>query len=179
MGAAMTANLALASLGRLIAATHSWDAARAFKAHAPGEDDRTLMATRAQDVLRVMAGKAVTAPMLNAAYAVHLARALTAPIHVVEGTLAVAGEPVADDHGWVMVGPWIADMALFSRAYAPDAPPRLAAHVLRAFGPNKGLFCEEWRRTPRLGLSYQPRRVLAEAEVTALVGEATAILRAG
>jgi hypothetical protein len=89
-------------------------------------------------VLKVMAGKAVTAPMLNAAYAVHLARGLDAPIHVVEGTLSVAGEVVAEDHGWVMVGPWLADMALFSRAYAPDAPPRLAAHVLRAFGPNKG-----------------------------------------
>lgn len=68
-------------------------------------------------------------------------------------------------------------MALFSRAYAPDAPPRLAAHVLRAFGPNKGLFCEEWRRTTRLGLGYEPRRVLRETEVTALVGEATEVLR--
>jgi hypothetical protein len=83
-----------------------------------------VMASRAQDVLKVMAGKDVTAPMLNAAYAVHLGRALTAPIIVVEGTLSVAGEPVAQDHGWVMIGPWVADMALFSRAYAPDAPPR-------------------------------------------------------
>jgi hypothetical protein len=174
----MTTDLALARLGRLVAATHSWDAARAVKTWTPSEDDKALMATRAQDVLKVMAGKAVTAPMLNAAYAVHLARGLDAPIHVVEGTLSVAGEVVAEDHGWVMVGPWLADMALFSRAYAPDAPPRLAAHVLRAFGPNKGLYCEAWRRTARMGLGYEPRRVLGEDEVTALVGEATASLRA-
>jgi|GEM_PF-2463137 hypothetical protein len=173
----MTASLALTRLSRLIAASHSWDLARAFKAYAPSEDDKALMASRAQDVLRVMAGKDVTAPMLNAAYAVHLGRALAAPIVVVEGTLSVAGEAVADGHGWVMIGPWVADMALFSRAYAPDAPPRLAAHVLRAFGPNKGLFCEEWRRTTRLGLGYEPRRVLRETEVTALVGEVTGALR--
>ncbi|MET3472181.1 hypothetical protein ABIC78_002716 [Novosphingobium sp. 1529] len=174
----MTASLALTRLSRLIAASHSWETARTFKAWSPSEDDKALMATRAQDVLKVMAGKDVTAPMLGAAYAVHLARALTAPIMVVEGTLSVAGEVVADDHGWVMIGPWVADMALFSRAYAPDAPPRLAGHVLRAFGPNKGLFCDAWRRTARLGLGYDPRRVLTEAEVTALVGEATAALRA-
>ncbi len=174
----MTASLALTRLSRLIAASHSWETARTFKAWSPSEDDKALMATRAQDVLKVMAGKDVTAPMLGAAYAVHLARALTAPIMVVEGTLSVAGDVVADDHGWVMIGPWVADMALFSRAYAPDAPPRLAAHVLRAFGPNKGLFCDAWRRTARLGLGYDPRRVLTEAEVTALVGEATVALRA-
>jgi hypothetical protein len=173
----MTASLALTRLSRRIAAAHSWDLARAFKAWSPSEDDKALIATRAQDVLRVMAGKAVTAPMLNAAYAVHLGRALDAPIVVVEGALSVAGETVADDHGWVMIGPWVADMALFSRAYAPDAPPRLAAHVLRAFGPNQGLLCEEWRRTPRMGLGYEPRRVLGDAEVTALVGEATAVMR--
>jgi hypothetical protein len=173
----MTASLALTRLSRLIAASHSWETARAFKGYVPGEDDMAVMASRAQDVLKVMAGKDVTAPMLNAAYAVHLGRALTAPIIVVEGTLSVAGEAVAQDHGWVMIGPWVADMALFSRAYAPDAPPRLATHVLRAFGPGKGLFCEAWRRTARLGLGYEPRRVLAEAEVTALVGEATAAMR--
>lgn len=173
----MTASLAMTRLARLIAASHGWDTARAFKAYDPDEDDKALMASRAQDVLKVMAGKDVTAPMLHAAYAVHLGRALTAPIIVVEGTLSVAGEPVADDHGWVMVGPWVADMALFSRAYAPDAPPRLATHVLRAFGPGKGLFCEAWRRTARLGLNYEPRRVLGEADVTALVGEATAAMR--
>ncbi|NKJ43363.1 hypothetical protein [Novosphingobium sp. SG720] len=173
----MTTDLALARLGRLVAASHSWETARTFKAYVPSEDDKAVMAARAQDVLKVMAGKDVTAPMLNAAYAVHLARALPAPIVVAEGVLSVAGTPVAEDHGWVMIGPWLADMALFSRAYAPDAPPRLAAHVLRAFGPNKGLFCEAWRRTPRLGLGYEPRRVLAEADVTALVGEATEVLR--
>jgi hypothetical protein len=105
-----------------------------------------VMASRAQDVLKVMAGKDVTAPMLNAAYAVHLGRALTAPIIVVEGTLSVAGE-VAQDHGWVMIGPgwltWRCFRAPMPRCAAAPRHPcaaRLRAGqgpVLRSLAPHR------------------------------------------
>lgn len=174
----MTASLALARMGRLVAEAHGWDLARAFKTYEPSAADQAVIAGCAQDMLRALGGKPLSAPALSAAFAVHLGRKLDAPIVVTQGTLAVTGETVPGDHAWVMIGPWIADMALFTRAYAADAPPTLAAHVLRAFGPGKGLFCEAWRRTPRMGLGYDPRRVLDDASLETCLAEASAQLRA-
>ncbi len=168
----------VAALGRLIAARHGWPAAKAFKLYAPSDGDMEMIAARARDLLRAFPETQRDAAAMSAALAALLERHLDAPIQVVRGALLVDGAPAFGDtdpaaaHVWVMVGRYVADMAIFRLAYAPDAPPRLARHVARVFGEGRGMYVDRWRHTRRLGLDYVPDAVLSEAEVTALVGEA-------
>ncbi|MFC4254046.1 hypothetical protein ACFOWT_01345 [Croceibacterium xixiisoli] len=77
-----------------------------------------------------------------------------------------------------MVGPHVADIALFRLAYARSAPAALFHHIDRMFGPNKALYVDHWSRTRQIGLIYEPRDVLAEADVTALMGDAYRAIQA-
>ncbi len=123
---------------------------------------------------------------------------MTAPIHVVAGTLAVEGEPVLGDrrpfdgpaifaaskpdwhgHVWVMIGPYIADISIFRSAYSRSGPAKLVRHIDLAFGPNKGLYVDHWQRTRQHGLSYEPHYVLSEDEVTRLMGGAYELIGRG
>lgn len=170
------------ALNLLIAARSGWPAAKAFKLYAPSEDDKTVIAATARDLLRAFPAEARAAPALSAALAVQLERRLDAPIQLVGGTLRVDGVAVFDPaapHVWVMIGAYIADMTLFRIAYAPDAPPLLAQHVARTFGAGRGMYFDRWRHTRRLGLSYDAEAVLSEAEVTALVEQAHHMIQAG
>lgn len=124
---------------------------------------------------------------MSAAFAVRLERDLSAPIAVVAGTLSVENVPVFggiaaipagtfsrtdldwDGHVWVMVGAYIVDVSIFRTAYSQHAPARLAKHVDLFFGPNKGLYVDQWKRTRQMGFRYELRYVLSEAEVTGLM----------
>jgi hypothetical protein len=57
-------------------------------------------------------------------------------------------------------------------------PPRLARHVDLVFGPNKALYADQWLRTARHGLTYEPRAVAGADQVTALMGEAYHAIKA-
>lgn len=186
----------MAQLGRLIAARHGWPAAKAFKAYVMTDADRATLTTSALDLLALFPSSpdADYGAMLSGAFAVQLERALSAseltvpkravPVQLVSGGLSVAGQAVlgtddTPDHVWVMVGPYVADIALFRLAYARSAPPALFHHIDRVFGPNKALYVDHWARNRHMGLTYEPRDVLAEADVTALMGDAYRAIQAG
>ncbi|MCE7796346.1 hypothetical protein LWE61_07195 [Sphingobium sufflavum] len=191
----MTTAKDLVHLGKLIAATHGWAAAKAFKSYRMGDADRAVLATCAVDLLRVFPTRPDSSALMSAAFAVQLDRVLSAPVQVVAGTLSMEGEPVLGDHRpfdgpatfaqshpawqghvWVMVGPYVADIALFRAAYSPAGPPRLARHIDLLFGPNQALYVDAWQRSRQRGLHYEPQYVLAEAEVTGLMGGAYALI---
>jgi hypothetical protein len=87
--------------------------------------------------------------------------------------------PDWDGHVWVMIGSYIVDISIFRTAYSGLGPARLAKHIDLAFGPNKGLYVDRWRRTAQLGLSYEPQYVLSADEVTRLMGGAYHVIKQG
>lgn len=178
----------ITALGSLVAATHGWAEAKRFKAWQPGDADKAVLATRARELLDIFPDVAGAGARMSAAFAVHLERALDAPIHVVAGTLLADGErvfgsdapidgaalfsdggPDFDGHMWVMIGGYVADIALFRTAYSRLAPPALGRHVAATFGPGKALYFDAWRHTRQVGLRYEPRHVLTRDQVDGLV----------
>jgi hypothetical protein len=181
----------LAQLGQRVAATHGWAAAKAFKAYAWSDADRARIARCASELLGVFPKGPGTVNLLTAALAVQLQRHLQAPVHLVAGTLSVDGAAVLGDrlpfdgpgvfaepnpawpgHLWVMVGAHVVDVAIFRIAYSPDCPPELAHHVHGVFGPDKGLYADQWRQARRLGLAYEPQYVLSEDDLMRLMAAA-------
>lgn len=189
------ASLDLAALGQLVAHHHGWPAAKAFKSYQMDDADRAKLTAAALEVLRVFPKMPGACALMSAALAVRLEQDLSAPIHLVAGTLSVENEPVFgggnaipagafasrdldwDGHVWVMIGPYVADVSIFRTAYSAYGPPRLSKHIDLVFGPNKGLYVDQWKRTRQMGLGYEPRYVLSEGEVTALMRGAFQVIQ--
>jgi hypothetical protein len=172
----------MTQLGKLVVLHHGWAAAKAFKAYQMDEADRAVLARCALDLLGLFpAGlfpaNSQPAGLMSAALAVALERKLSAPVQLVEGMLAVEGVVVLTAHRWVMMGGVIVDLALFRIAYAEGAPALLTKYIDLNFGPDKGLFVAPWKKQGSAGLTYAPRAVLPEGEVTALMGEAFALIK--
>lgn len=180
----------MTDLGKLVAQQHGWPAAKAFKAYHLSDEDRGKLTDCALDILRALPSGAGTSALMSAAFAVRIEQMLGAPVHVIAGTLSVENTPVLrpssaitpgqfmqdtagwDGHIWVMIGPYIADIAIFRLAYASDGPAALSRHIDLVFGPDKGLYVDTWRHTRQLGLGYDPLYVLSADEVTQLMGQA-------
>lgn len=178
-------------LGKLIATQHGWAAAKAFKSYEMNDVDRAALSHCALNLLGIISPVPGASALMSAALAVSLERRMTAPIHVVAGTLAVEGVPVFGDrqpfdgsqvfstsnpdwdgHVWVMIGPYVVDISIFRTAYSAQGPARLAKHIDLTFGPDKGIYVDHWKRTARLGLNFEPQYVLSTDEVTRLMGQA-------
>lgn len=180
----------LAQLGQRVAATHGWATAKAFKAYAWTEADQARIAATAADLLKVFPRQAGSGMLLSTALAVQLERRLDAPVVLVAGTLSIDGMPVQGDrrlfdgpqifgevggepawngHLWIMVGAHVVDVAIFGLARSADCRPELARHVHSVFGPDKGLYADEWRRSRRVGLEYEPQYVLSPEDVDRLM----------
>jgi len=181
----------LTHLGKLIARHHGWAAAKAAKSYEMSESDRAVLTKCGVHMLKVFPPVPGSSALMSAALAVSLEGRLNAPIHLVAGTLAVEGTvvfgddtqfdaakasaaPTPDWHGhvWVMIGAYVVDISIFRTAYSRQGPAILSRHVDLTFGPNKGLYVDVWKRTPRLGFSYEPHYVLSGDEVTELMGGA-------
>lgn len=175
-GPRMATDTDIVHLGKRIAAGHGWPAAKAFKAYAMNDGDRAAISRCAIDLLGLLPAGADAAQM-SAAFAVTLERSLSAPIHVMAGPLVVDGTTVSDDHTWVMVGPYIVDIALFRLAASAQAPAVLARHIDVTFGRGKALYVDHWHKTRLVGLRYGPLRVLGSDEVTARMGEAFHLIK--
>jgi len=76
-----------------------------------------------------------------------------------------------------MIGTYVVDISIFRTAYSRQGPARLTKHVDLAFGPNKGLYVDHWKRTRHLGLGYEPQYVLSADEVTSLMGGAYRVIK--
>jgi hypothetical protein len=177
----MTTSQDIMQLGKRVAASHGWDAAKAFKAYTMSDADRAAISRCGVDLLAVFPALS-EAPsrlgaMMSAALAVSVERAVAAPVHVMRGVFAADGYVVADDYHWLMVGPYVVDIALFRLAYSADAPAFLAKHVDLLFGPNKALYVDHWSMTRRVGLRYLPDLALSEGQVTALMGDAFGLIK--
>lgn len=176
----------LAQLGRRVAATYGWAAAKAFKAYVWSEQDQAAIAACASKTLTLFPPAARNEDLLTATLAFQLQRRLQTPVYLVAGTLSVDGVPIplgrsellASDalswqgHLWIMVGPYIIDATIFRLANLPDCPSALARHVHSMFGPNKGLYADHWRRSRRVGLDYDPEHVLSDDEMDELLNAA-------
>lgn len=174
----------LAHLGKLVAAQHGWPAAKAFKSYEMNEADSARLTTCALDILKIFPKLSSemqnVSGQLSAALCVRLEKLLDAPIQVVAGELTVEGVPVFDQskpHVWLMVGPYIVDVALFRIAYSAWGPAHLSRHVNLVFGQNKALYVDAWRRTKVVGLSYKPTRVLSAEDIDALMADAFETIR--
>jgi hypothetical protein len=167
----------IVQLGKRIAASHGWSAAKAFKAYEMNDADRATISRCGVDLLAIFPAAPNASALMSAALAVSLERAMTAPIHVVSGSLQVEGRPALESHNWLMIGPYIVDIALFRLAYSAEAPAILAKHVDLVFGANKALYVDHWSMTKRAALRYQPEQVLNEAQVTALMGDAFNLIK--
>ncbi len=178
----------LVVLGKLVADTHGWPAAKAFKSYKPTDDDKAMIANKGADLLRIFPKLPGACALMSAAFAAHLERDLCAPIHVVAGTLLVEGRPVFgmgqlrdgttrfssgsldwDGHVWVMIGPWVADISIFRTAFSAYSPQALARHVAHHFAPTTGMMFDRWRHTRQIGFEYVPLYVLSTDQVTGLV----------
>lgn len=173
----MSTHQDILQLGKRIAASHDWAAAKAFKAYTMNDADRATISRCAVDLLAIFPAAPDVSALMSAALAVSLDRAMDAPIHVVSGSLSVEGRAALDAYSWVMVGPYIVDIALFRLAYSANSPAILAKHVDLVFGPGKALYVDHWSMTKRTNLRYQPDTVLNEAEVTALMGDAFHLIK--
>ncbi|MEO7467361.1 MULTISPECIES: hypothetical protein [Sphingobium] len=188
----------LVQLGRLVAATHGWPAARTFKAYDWSEQDRAGIASGAADILKLFPATAGQEQSLSATLAFQLQRRLDAPVHLVAGTLRVEGMAVRQDrlpsdgtspfaadapawrgHLWIMVGPHVVDAAIFRLANAADSNPVLARHVHGMFGSDKGLYADHWRQARRVGLDYDPLYVLSEEDMSHLLNAAYRLIKDG
>lgn len=186
----------IAQLGKRIAATHGWAAARAFKSYEMDDPDRASLSQCAIDLLRIFPSLPNASALMSAALAVSLERQIDAPIFTVAGTLLVEGSPAFgsgqpfdgpqifgnanpdfDGHVWLMVGTYVVDISIFRTAYSSQAPAILAKHIDLFFGPNKGVYVDHWKRTRQQGLHYEPHYVLSADEVTNLMGGAFHAIR--
>lgn len=168
----------MVQLGQKVAGQHGWAVAKAFKAYAMSDADRAVLSACALDLLQLFPAIPDASALMSAALAVSLERRMAAPVQVVSGTLWVDGvNPFAQDYSWVMIGPYVVDLALFRTAYAAWGPARLAKHIDLVFGPGKGVYVDLWKRTARHGLRYDPRDVLGSEDVTRLMGEAFHIIK--
>jgi hypothetical protein len=168
-----------ADLGKLIAQTHGWPAAKAFKAYALRDADRLTLSQAAVDLLKLFPPMPEASALMSAALAVTLEKRLGAPVQVIAGTLSVEGIPTLapsqsapSGHIWLMLGATVVDVALFRIAYSREAPARLAKHIDLTFGPNQALYVAPWRQTAKHGLTYAPVRALPAEEVTSLMAAA-------
>lgn len=181
----MSTSKEIARLARLIAAQHGWGAAKQFKSFEMSEAAGVELSQCAVDLRKAMPSMPLNSLAMSAAFAVALERRLEAPIHVVTGTLGISGQPVLADgmpggqggHAWVMVGPYVADYALFPLAYSREAPAELTRHIDLVFGPGKALYVDLWKRARQSGLTYDPQYVLSADEVTAAMGIAYDAMR--
>lgn len=181
----------ITQLGKLIANQYGWAAAKDFKSYEMNDVDRTALSQCAIDLLKIFPAVPGACAQMSAALAVSLSRHINAPIHVVAGTLAIEGVPVIGDrqpldgaqlfstsnpdwngYAWVMIGPYIVDIALFRTAYSAQSPARLTKHIDVTFGPEKGLYVDHWKRTRKMGLQYEPHYVLNADEVTNMMSGA-------
>ena len=168
----------MARLGKQVAARHGWAAAKAFKAYRMSEADQAALSHCAVELLRAFPDGFAASAAMSAALALALERVTDAPVQVVAGTLLLddavlfGTEPEANRHVWIMIGPYVVDISIFRIAASPDAPDRLVRHIDLTFGRGKALYVDQWRRTARLGLRYEPEHVMDADEITALMGGA-------
>lgn len=185
----------MVQLGQLIASQHGWAAAKAAKFYELSEADQLAVSNCAINLLKKFPSGEGSGVLISAALAVSLEHHLQAPINVVAGTLTVEGAPVPGDrrpfdgflfgmshpnwegYAWVMIGPYVVDISIFRIAYSPEGPARVAKHVDLTFGPQKALYVDHWKRTRKMGLSYEPHYVLSAEEVTSLMGTAFHLIK--
>jgi hypothetical protein len=186
----------LLQLKKMIALSNGWPVAKAFEAYVLGGDDKSTIASKAVDVLRIFPTMPGACALMSAIFAAHLERTLQPPILVVAGTLSIKDQPVFGDgkpfdgnavfskndldwdgHVWVMIGQYIADISIFRTAYSTKSPPLLANHINSTFGSGRGLYLDRWRNTRRLGIGYHPQYVLTYDQVTSLMKGAEQIIK--
>jgi hypothetical protein len=181
------------NLEKLVAASRSREEVRAYKAFAPTEEEKQLLAEVGREVLQNLPPQAGACALMSAIYAARLQDVGLNFVYVVAGTLRVLKRPVFgsdrpfdgskvfsesnsdwDGHAWVMFGPYVADISIFRTARSSCSPPLLATHVRQEFGDGRGLLIVRWTDAPKSGLEYSPQYVLSDAQVTALVAGARA-----
>lgn len=176
-------------LSRLIATSHSADAAEVYRTFSPTEAHLKILADVGRDVLFHFPRLPGACAAMSALYAARVQTITDAPVYVVAGALSVGtnyifGKQTAsrdwsssfsesnlswDGHCWIAFGDFIADVSIFRTAYSENGPPALAAHVAESFGSGRGLLICRVAETKQLGFRYEPEYVLTEGQITGLI----------
>ena len=181
---------------KLIAVSSGWPVAKAFEAYVMSDCDKSIIASKAVDVLRIFPTIPGACALMSAIFAACLERTLKAPILVVAGTLTIKNQPVFgngkpfdgdavfskdnldwDGHVWVMIGQYIADISIFRTANTTKSPPLLANHINSTFGSVRGLYLDRWTHTRRSDIGYHPQYVLTYDQVTSLMKGAEQVIK--
>lgn len=173
-------------LYELIQRSHGREAADAYRAYAPTEDDIALLAHEATKVLAAFGNEPGACVLLSACCAAAFLEGRKAPLHVVAGSLSIEGVPIFSDgkpfdgdavfsqsniswdgHAWLVLGDRMLDISLMRTAHSQKSPPALTRYVMDRLGS---------RRTPMvcqvseaLGMAYVPQYVLRDDQITGLV----------
>jgi hypothetical protein len=172
---------------RLIAASFTPAAAKAYRDFVPTEEQLDTVAEVGRDILNRLAPRAAACAPMSAVYAMRLQSIANIQCYVVAGSLRVGntyvfgdGKPFDgrkvlsesnsswDGHAWVVIGSHLADISLFRTVYAGKAHPLLTEHVRQEFGEGRGLMIVKQSNAPLSGLYYKPLYVPTEEQVAGL-----------
>lgn len=180
-GAPVSSDSILQELGRMVAASQGWPAAKIFKSYRLTPQDHPAIARCAKDVTKIFPDDG-PAHLLATALFLQLQRHTDAPVQMVSGQLEVAGERLGEyveaanggtaRHLWIMAGSTIVDPGIFRIASGNACPPRARQHILGTLGVNKAIYVDGMRNARRLGFGYMPARVLDAGGIDALMQQA-------
>ncbi|MDR3463681.1 MAG: hypothetical protein P4L76_15335 [Beijerinckiaceae bacterium] len=173
-----------ADIAELIARSYGAANAQTYRDFVPSSADQQALAFVGKELLTIFPNIPAACIMMSALYALQMQSTTGHAAYVVAGALWVGqirifGEDTPlngsarfsqssrswDGHAWVMFGSYIADVSLFRTAYSQYSHPVLAAHVLREFGPGRGLMIVRDRDAANSGITYVPQYVLNEEQL--------------
>lgn len=178
----------MAQLFGLIRDSYSLREARAWKAIRMTDPYRAALAEAGRDVLGLFKSGPGRCTAMTAVYVWRLRDMIDAPVFMVAGDLHAGhervfgtGEPIDgpeifscdsqswNGHAWLVLGPMIADISICRTAFSPRSPPALARHFRATFSATAGLVAADATALADMALTYTPRYVLTEREITGLV----------
>lgn len=179
----------------LIEKSYGHDAAAVYRAFRPSNADLTILAEIGVQLLEIFPPTPGACVVMSALYASQLQAVGKAPVHVAVGALSIGNVRIFgndelldgesrfsrsdlswDGHAWVVFGNYLADVSLCRTAYSKQRPPLLASHVLREFGPRRGLFISNADDAIKSGLDYFAQYILSEHQITGLARGAMQII---
>lgn len=175
---------------QLIARSRTWSLAREIAAYRLSDSEYELVSQLAIEFLTAFPILPGACVMMSAGFATLVTQRSEIPAVVVAGGLAVGGTEYFssrpprelrsvfdssrldwDGHAWALVGNHVVDLSIFRTAYSGLGPPGLEEAIITRFGPGKGAFLSELRRTGAEAMRYRAGYVLtAEQQAAIAIG---------
>lgn len=182
---------------KLIEASHGEEAAKAYEAFKPADEQMAIVHKVAEDCVKHFGSITHACAPMSAICAARMEFELGngVPVYVVAGSLRVAGkwiygtgqhfdgkkifsegDPSWNGHVWIMFGPHVIDVSARQTALSGRSDGALEALVRKRFGITAGPLIVPWAQAPQEGLYFAPQYVLTHDEVTAIARGAMKLL---